>query len=140
MAENVWRSIRDQDHIHVRVIGRLPQECGGGCVVRRPGGQVWILLDAALSATERRAVLAHELVHLERGSCRYEGSPASWDAVVAKEERMVDRTVAERLVPLGELRDFAAARAEVEAVTAHDVAEAFGVPIWVAREACERAV
>lgn len=139
MAEGIWRSIRDHDHIHVRIVS-LPESCGGGCLVRRTNGHAWILLDAALTATERRAVLAHELVHLERGSCRYDGAPATWDAVVAREERMVDRTVAERLVPLAELRDFAAARAELDAVTADDVAEAFAVPIWVAREACERAV
>lgn len=135
MAGSVWRSIRNHDHIHVR-IAPLPAETGGGCLVRRPNGQAWILLDAGLSPAERRAVLAHELVHLERGSARYDGAPPTWDDVVAREELLVDRIVAERLVPADELRTFAAARAELGPVTVEDVAEHFDVPVWVAREAC----
>lgn len=140
MAGEVWRSIAHRDDIHVRLTRELPLEVGGGVLVRKTDGNVWILLDAHLPAHERRAVLAHELEHLDRGSVRYEGSPATWDFVVAQEERRIDSCVAERLVPLDELRVFAAARCSTgEHVTVDDVAEAFDVPVWVARRACELA-
>jgi hypothetical protein len=140
MAENhgVWRSIRERDDINVRV-AQLPDEVGGGVLVRR-GDRVWILLDAGRPAHERRAILAHELEHLARGSMRFDGSPPTWDAVVAREEQRVDRAVARRLVPLEQLRAFVAARSSMdEPVTAGCVADAFDVPVWVARMACELA-
>lgn len=140
MAEDlgVWRSIAHRDDINVRT-AQLPAEVGGGVLVRRDGS-VWILLDAHLPAHERRAVLAHELEHLDRGSVRFDGSPPAWDAVVAREELRVDRAVARRLVPLEALRAFVAQRSTLgEPVTACCVAEAFEVPTWVARVACEMA-
>lgn len=140
MAESVWGSIRDLDHINVRVTD-LPEHAGDGVLVRKPDGRVWILLGQHLPQRDRRAVLAHELEHLRRGSVRFDGSPPTWDAVVAKEERQVDQIVADRLVPLDELRAFVARRGSLdEPVTVDCVAEAFEVPRWVAREACARAV
>jgi hypothetical protein len=141
MAENegVWRSIRHRDDIQVR-LAHLPDEVGGGTLIRR-GGQVWILLDADRPAHERRAILAHELEHLARGSVRYDGAPPTWDAIVAREERQVDQAVARRLVPVEALRAFVAQRSSLgEAVTVGCVAEAFDVPVSVARLACELAV
>jgi hypothetical protein len=140
MAENegVWRSIRHRDDIQVR-LADLPEEVGGGVLVRR-GGLVWILLDADRPAHERRAILAHELEHLRRGSCRFDGAPDTWADVVAREEQLVDRAVARRLVPIEALRAFVAQRSSLgEPVTAGCVAEAFEVPVWVARMACELA-
>ncbi len=140
MAENVWRSIAHRDDIHVRLSRHLPGEVGGGVLVRKTDGNIWILLDAHLPAHERRAVLAHELEHLARGSVRFVGSPTTWDSVIVQEERRVDRNVARRLVPIDDLRAFVAARCSTgESVTAADVAEAFDVPVWVARCACEMA-
>lgn len=140
MAENqgVWRSIADRDDIHVR-LSPLPDVCGGGALVHRADGRVWILLHEGLSAVERRAVLLHELVHLERGSVRYDDAPPAWEAVVAREEETVDSIVAERLVPEEELRAFVRRCLSIEDyVTALDVAEEFGVPVDVAERACRR--
>lgn len=140
MAESIWGSIRDSDHVHVRLRPDLPADCGGGAVVRRPDGQIWILIDADLPQPERRAVLAHELEHVRRGSMRFDDAPASWDVVIAREERRIDRAVAQRLVPLEELRAFVAQRRSIEVpVTASCVAEAFDVPLRVAQDACEMA-
>lgn len=139
-GESIWGSIRDLDHINVR-LADLPDECGHGVLVRQPDGQVWILLGQHLPQRDRRAILAHELEHLRRGSVRFEGAPPAWDAVVAKEERQVDQVVADRLVPLEELRAFVEQRGSLEEpVTVDCVAEAFDVPDWVARHACMRAV
>jgi hypothetical protein len=139
MAESVWGSIAGRDDVHVRIVP-LPVDCGGGTIVRRADGTVWILLDEALSATERRAVLLHELVHLERGSVRWDGGPEAWAAVVAREENAVDDIVAERLVPDDELQAFVRRCLSIEEfVTAADVADEFDVPVDVAERACRRA-
>ncbi len=137
-TQGVWRSIAHRNDIQVR-LAQLPDECGGGVLVRRDG-LVWILLDGERPAHERRAILAHELEHLERGSVRFDGAPAGWEVVVAKEEQRVDRAVARRLVPLKALRAFVAQQSGLgEPVTAGCVAETFDVPVWVARLACELA-
>lgn len=81
--EGVRRSIAHRGHVHVRLV-ELPDEVGGGVLHRRSSGQVWILLDGCRPVDERRALLAHELEHLERGSVRFDGAPATWDAVVAR--------------------------------------------------------
>lgn len=77
----------------------LPRECGGG-VVQRRAERAWVVLDAALDPVEQRCRLAHELIHLDRGSMRDAHAPDTWDAVVAREERAVDREVAAWLVPV----------------------------------------
>ncbi len=87
-----------------------------------------ILLDTSLSRVERKCALAHELVHVQRGG-------GSCDPYREKEERIVDRIVAERLVPLGELMAFCHAR---EVVEPWEVAEHFDVTDDVARLALER--
>lgn len=141
MAEHqgVWRSIAHRDDIHVRVV-ELPDECGGGVLSRRHGGQVWILLDGRRPAHERRAILAHELEHLARGSVRFDGAPPGWDFIVAREEGRVDQAVAERLVPDEELQAFVRRCLSIDAyVTALDVADEFGVPVEIAERACRRA-
>ena len=139
MAESVWGAVAAHDHINIRVTA-LPEACGGGVLVRRADGRVWVLLDEALPAIERRAVLLHELVHLERGTARCDDAPPAWAAVVAREEGRVDEVVAERLVPADELREFVARCLSIrDFVTALDVAAEFGVPTWVAEVACRRA-
>lgn len=141
MAENegVWRSIAHRDDINVRETS-LPSDCGGGVLARLGGGEVWILLDRARSPEERRAILAHELEHLHRGTVRWHDAPPAWTAVVTREELRIDRAVARRLVPLEALRAFVAQRSTLgEPVTAACVAEAFEVPVAIARLACELA-
>lgn len=52
-----------------------------------------------------------------------------------REEAIVRRETAVRLVPLGSLRRWVAARAEVEPITPHLVADEFDVTVEVASEA-----
>jgi hypothetical protein len=56
-----------------------------------------IALRAGTSAAQRRCTLTHEIVHLERGT----GDCGPW---AAREERLVQREVARRLVPFERLR------------------------------------
>lgn len=132
----VWRTIADRDDVHVRITD-LPGEAGGGLLAVTETGQAWILLDRALTAEERRAVLCHELVHLDRGSRRADDVPG-W--VVAREERAVDREATDRLVPPGRLAELVEAHLALEdgGVTVGMVAEWFAVPEWVAQRARSR--
>lgn len=117
----------------------LPEECGGA-VVQRRGGRTWILLDPLLSPVEQRCRLAHELVHLDRGStlrCRW--SPRSFDACIVREEIRVDGEVADWLVDPHELwvlvGDLLLAG---EDVTARVVASEFQVTRPIARIALDK--
>jgi hypothetical protein len=59
-----------------------------------------VVLSPSLAAPARRAALAHELIHLERGGgIDLPGMPAAWAWEVAREEARVDDEVALRLVP-----------------------------------------
>lgn len=88
-----------------------------------------IVIDRSLPPVERLAVLAHELVHIERG-----GTADCLD--VGREERAVDRIVAQRLVPADELEALVEVLVEIEGgVTAEMVAEEFEVPAEVAARA-----
>ena len=75
-----------------------------GLAIVFPDGEPVIALDPTLGRVERRCVLAHELVHLERGLL------PRWAAehVRANEERLVDGEAARRLVPEEELLALAA--------------------------------
>lgn len=112
---------------------------GGSAAVVLPGGDELVLLDHGLAAehrrAERRVALGHEVTHLERGLLPAD-APA---ALLAAEEARVRAEVVRRMVPVDELRAWAAELAELGPVTAHDVAEEFGVTIEVAIEACRRA-
>jgi hypothetical protein len=104
-----------------------------------PEGAVWhrdhrgdqITIDASAGARERRALLAHELVHLERGI----GYPLASAATMEREEAIVRREVARRLVPPDELAALVARVGDLEPVTAEVVADEFDVPAHVAAEA-----
>jgi hypothetical protein len=135
---NPWTALDARPDVvlrHAPLAGTLIGLCDVGADGRGPAT---ITLACDLTRRERTAVLAHELVHLERGGgIDYEGAPAAWNSVVAREERIVDREVACRLVPEAELRRFARARAGVdEPITIDDVMEEWDVPEWVARDAC----
>jgi hypothetical protein len=88
-------------------------------------------IDAAAPRRQRRALLAHELVHVERGV----GYPAATAATMEREEAIVRRVVAVRLVPLDALSELVARRSDVEPITEVLVAEEFDVPEDIAREA-----
>lgn len=124
MAErwNPWRAMRA--HPDVTFARRpLPPGVSGACVVW-PDETV-VLVDSALDRRERNVVLAHELVHLERGvGTDAPGAPTTWTSEVAKEEATVDRIVASRLVPLDDLAAWTANRTASDIpTTALDIAE-----------------
>lgn len=132
---NPWRDLRGRDHIELRW-GHFLGASRGLIRDAHPPPLRILTLDNRLDRRERRAVLAHELVHDERGLLPRSCPPA----IREKDEHAVRAETARRLVPIAELRAFAAARCSTgESVTVDDVAEAFDVPVWVARRACEMA-
>lgn len=126
---NPWRALREREAIRFARLD-LPDGVDGVHAIK--GEQRAIVVDRSLQLVERNAVLAHELIHDERGHC----GPHASALEVRKEERRVDGEVARRLVPFDELRDFVVARESLgEAVTAADIAEHFEVPKAVAQRA-----
>lgn len=87
---------------------------------RGPDGDE-ILLDERLDRRSRQEVLAHELVHVERGV----GWPDATAATMEIEEERVWRIALRRLAPPGEIARFLAARGTVGPVTVSDLAEEF---------------
>ncbi|MCU1453101.1 MAG: hypothetical protein JWN46_1247 [Acidimicrobiales bacterium] len=122
-----WSALRSRPHILFR-LDPVAATLGGGLLARR-GDRTAIVIDPALDRRRRRCALAHELVHDERGGgCDRVDAPPSWDAVVHREELRVDREVAARLVPAGELAHFLQARVEVgDPAALWEVAEEFDV-------------
>ncbi len=88
-----------------------------------------IVLHPALSAIERRAVLTHELIHAERGI----GWGAASAATMQREEAIVRREVATRLVPPHRLARLLDARDASDVVDVALVVDAFEVPPDVAQ-------
>lgn len=127
---NPWRALRDRPHIELRFA-----YLGGsrGIWQRDALGDV-IVLDARLDRRSRRCVLAHELVHAERGI----GHGAASAATMAREEEFVRREVARRLVPMDQLLALVEARAGLCLdIAAADVAEEFDVDSDVAVKALQ---
>jgi hypothetical protein len=121
------------------VVDDLPSSTGGGVFMAMPDGSSVIALCRSLTQVERRSVLAHELIHDERGGgCDGDFMPAEWAAVVAREERLVDDTAVLRLVPPSELlRCCVELEMACTHVEPHHIAEAFHVTEDVARRALE---
>ena len=97
------------------------------------------MIDPRLSQVQRRCVLAHELVHDERGGgCDGVFMPTDWQPVVARDERLVDDVAVQRLVPYADLVRFVVS---LESACVHvevwHVAEEFHVTERVARRAME---
>lgn len=126
----MWRDLRDRTHLTLEwafLTGRR------GELVEHFDGSRSVRLDARLSRRERRAVLAHELVHDERGILFDDSTPAT---MVAKEECLVQAETLRRLVPPAELDRLVRARVVDEGtVTWRDVVEWFDVPRAEAEEA-----
>jgi len=125
-----WRALRER---RSTVLVWQPMVGSGGLAEVHADGVEVIVLDPRLDRRDRRAVLAHELVHLER-SLLPAGTP---NAVIAREEHQVRCETARRLVPPVDLRVFVAARAEVGPVTPELVADEFDVPRAVAAQALD---
>ncbi len=87
----------------------------------RTHGRDQILLEQTLGRRERREVLAHELVHVERGI----GWPLATAATMELEEERVWRIALRRLAPPEEVLAFLHRRATVGPVTIDDLAEEF---------------
>lgn len=130
-----WRTLRHLPNVTM-AFAELPNETGGAVLARR-GTATVIVLDHQLTQPERKVALAHELLHLERGTtshCRNIRGALSVEVV--REENRIQREVARRLVPLAELGPVVDRLAELgHGVTALEVAEEFDVPPVVASQA-----
>lgn len=126
---NPWRELRTREHLTLewRWLHRAR-----GLYIPHGDGTATIVLNARLSRRERRCTLAHELVHDERGITYTTDTPA---ALVAIEERSVQRQAIRRLVPPAALIDLIAAMAP-NPVTVVDIADHFDVDWHTARMAC----
>ena len=127
-AWNPWRALRARDDIEL-VWADLPDDLLGTVAEDGEGGCT-ITLDPRLDRVTRRCVLAHELIHVERG--------ITWgvEATMEREEVIVDTETARRLVPSGELRQVVAAMCSVGiGVEARHIAAHFDVTPEVAGDA-----
>lgn len=120
-----WAELAARPHIEL-LWASLPKSRG---VIARHDGRVVILLHHGLSDREACAVLAHELVHEERGVPAVDLSPMER----AAEEATVAEEVADWLVPPSDLLLVVGRlAASGEAVTVQAVAQAFpGAPEYV---------
>ncbi len=100
----------------------------------RFAGRRRITIEATLGQRDRRAVLAHELVHEERDILFDDDTPL---ALIRKEEAYVVAETTRRLVPIDELEVLVRqAVLDDRCVTWREVAEWFDVP----RETAEHAM
>jgi hypothetical protein len=124
---NPWRALR-QTNIELW----FADLTGARGLWTRTGQGEEIVLESNLDRRQRREVLAHELVHSERGV----GWPVATADTMALEEERVWRTALRRLVPADEVRRFLEARSSVGPVTVADLAEEFDLsPIAAERYA-----
>ena len=122
---NPWRALRARPHVTLQ--WAMLRSARGLWVPN--GATATIYLDVRLSRRERRCVLAHELVHDERGIAYGPGTPR---ALVDLEERAVTAIAVERLVPATELEQLAN-RGPIEM---WEVADHFDVDQPTALHAC----
>lgn len=126
---NPWRELRARPHITLEWTLLRGDR---GQWVPHPDGTATIHLDPRLSQRERRCVLAHELVHDERGIAYTRSTP---QALVDAEERWVWRETARRLVPADELEQLIAA-ADPLPLELWEICDHFDVDQRVASTAC----
>lgn len=129
-----YRDIRDRPDVDI-VLTRMPD--GWPPALLADAGDVKVILvNRNADPAERLVHVAHEVVHLERGGSGHRpGLTAQQEVLVAREEQRVDRIVAERLLPHGELVAWVEATTTVEPVTVWACAEHFGVTLPVAARA-----
>lgn len=128
----MWGELRRRSHIDLEFADLDGQV---GRIDDLPNGRRRITLDAGLCQTDRRAALAHELVHDERGILFTRSTPI---AVIDKEESFVRDETAIRLVPVDILEDFVTwLILDNGSTTWREIAEEFDVPKYVAERALE---
>lgn len=136
-----WEQLQEHAHdLGVEVIvHRLPEPAGPGLYWPFEGRD-YILIDDRLEEPHRTAVMCHELVHARRGGgVARAGMPPTWRPVVLREERRVDRLVAQELIPTAELARFCDRLADLgEGVSPWIVADEFDTTERVARDALEQ--
>ena len=121
---NPWRALRAAPAIDLWFV-TLDGDRGRWC--RSAEGDE-ILLDAGLDRQTRREVLAHELVHVERGV----GFPSATASTMQLEEERVWRIALDRLAPPDEVHDFLERRSTVGPVMVQDLAEEFDLSVEAA--------
>lgn len=89
MRYHPWRQLRRHHDVTIDTSADLPAGIDGFT----DGTRIW--LRRGLTQAQRRSVLAHELVHIERGTAHVDD----------REELLVDSIAARRLVTLLDLRD-----------------------------------
>lgn len=137
--DSPWERLRDRRDIVVRPRANLDRSGVRGALDRLPDGRWIVLLCRHLTQAERTSELAHELEHISRGGgADAPGMPATWAAVVARDELAVDRAVADELVP-PECLDAWLAQIDTP-VGAHDVAAEWEVSLRHAELALVAAV
>lgn len=122
---NPWRALRERGEL--TELWFAPLDGRRGLWVRRHGCDE-IYLDERLDRRERRAVLAHELIHAERGI----GLGAASDATMVKEEQCVWREVIRRLAPPAEVDRFLRRERNGDGVSVDELADEFDLPPDVA--------
>jgi hypothetical protein len=126
---NPWRELRRRPHLLLRW-GHLGSM--GGRIDDLPNGMRQITLDIDLDRVHRNAVLAHELIHDERGLPPW-GTPFD---LRTREERAVREETVRRLVPVDLLADFVNLQvADHGCCEWREVAEHFEVPRDIAEMA-----
>lgn len=126
---NPWATLRERTSTSLV----WQRTSGAGLAEVHPGGAEVIVLDPRLGRVDRRAVLAHELVHLERSLLPL----GTTESVRQREEFQVRAETVRRLVPPIQLAHFVTARSDVEGVTAEVVADAFDVTPSIAEAALQ---
>lgn len=117
---NPWRALRDRP-----VLLSFAEVEGARGLWERRGGTDHVVLDYRLDRRTRRVVLAHELIHAERGI----GAPWASAATMQLEEERVWRTALARLAPPAEVAAFLERRGTVGPVHVVDLAEEFDLPL-----------
>lgn len=96
--ESPWARLAGRDDIIVRVVDL--SGVGVRAVCGRHGATWVVLLDSSLTRAERSSELAHELAHVDRGGgCGDQPMPATWQAVVDRDEAAADRAAADAMIP-----------------------------------------
>jgi hypothetical protein len=123
---NPWAAARAHLHLEIRY-----GDVAEGATWHRDAEGDCITISASASRRQRKALLAHELIHMERGI----GFPVATAATMQREEAIVRRETAVRLVPLPELLALVERLEGIEPITAELVGEEFDVPEPIALEA-----